>query len=221
MCRFLMVYSKKPIKPQKILKEFVKICKKSSAPNGDSQGDGWGVAWIDNKQKWKTRKSLSPIWQDKKKISSILETNVFAVHARSATFPKEKGIITYNQPFINDGYCFVFNGAINAVKLKNPIEGNIGSQKIWYLLRERLKEHSVPNALKYIKDLLEENSKEIIALNIGIATKESIYSLCKYNNDPEYYTLNYFSSSSLKIICSEKINGFLFKSMDNNEVISL
>ncbi|MBI3954995.1 hypothetical protein HY338_01010, partial [Candidatus Gottesmanbacteria bacterium] len=44
MCRFLLVRSKIKIKPEKLLQDFAGMCQKSRAPDGDWQGDGWGIA---------------------------------------------------------------------------------------------------------------------------------------------------------------------------------
>src|SRR3989338_688548 len=106
MCRFLLVKSKKPINPQRLLKSFALMAKKSKAYDGDWQGDGWGIAWMVNK-KWNIIKSLYPIWKDEHKFFDFPSTTIFAVHARSASFPQHKNNLEYNQHFINDSTVFV------------------------------------------------------------------------------------------------------------------
>lgn len=215
-----MASSDQTFNPQKLLEDFSNMCKKSIAPNGDRQEDGWGAAWLDEKDNWQTIKSLSPIWDDREKFSSVPPVKTLVAHARSATFPGEKGILGYNQPYVDGKYCFVFNGSLKGVKLEKPVPGKIGAQKIWFLLREKLKEDSVSNSLQYIKEYLEKNSAEITALNIGIATKNSLTALCKFKTNPDYYTLHY-SSNKIKIICSEKLNDNSFLQIPNNKIKNL
>jgi predicted glutamine amidotransferase len=219
MCRFLIVSSEKEIDPQPFAEGFADVCQKSIAPNGDKQEDGWGVSWIEN-HKWKTIHSLSPIWEDRDIFLHIARTTKLVIHARSATFPKEKGILSYNQPYAIGKYCFVFNGALFGVRLGKPVSGEIGSQKIWSLLQDELASYSLPDSINRVKDFLEKNSKEIIALNMGIVTKESVSVLCKYSKETEYYTLHYHKSD-FQIICSEKLPEFSFTPMKNDEVFSI
>jgi predicted glutamine amidotransferase len=217
MCRFLLASSEEKMNPKQLLETFAQACEKSIAPNGDLQEDGWGVAWLDKNNKWHSKKSLHPIWKDTDSFSSVPETRLLVVHARSATFPKEKGEITYNQPYISGNYCFVFNGALKGVTLTRPIPGKIGAQKIWWLLKEALERNSVADSLNKLKNFLEMHSREVTALNVGIATPDVIAAMCNYAKHPDYYSLNY-ADNGVKIICSEEIQGFNFNKIKKNEL---
>lgn len=207
MCRFLLVKSKKPIKPGELLIKFAQIAKSSRAYDGDRQDDGWGIAWVDNQKQWKLKKSLLPIWEEINCFKQFPATEIFVVHARSSSFKKDKGILEYNQPYINEEYSFVFNGLLKGVSLPN-VPGNIGAQKIWYLLKKELKKNNPLNALEKTKKLLLKNSKEVIAFNVGLASlrKGKIYSLCYFTKYPQYYQLHVFKNQSLEIICSESLS---------------
>lgn len=207
MCRFLLVQSKEKIQPKKLLHQFAEMAKESHAPDGDWQGDGWGIAWVDDNQ-WQAKKSLSPIWKEIDEFDAIPETNTFAVHARSASFPQHKDYIEFNQPYISENYAFVFNGLLKGVSLQD-IPGRIGAEKIWYLVRQELKKSTPKKALEKVKELLINNSKEIIALNMGLATPEEMYSVCYFTKHPDYYQLQYFTNHNLQIICSEKLAGMI------------
>lgn len=204
MCRFLLVQTKKPVKPQSYLVKFSEMARVSRALDGDWQGDGWGLAWIDNSGNWQVTKSLMPIWEEKKTFDSFCETTLFLVHARSATFPRHKNILEFNQPYITQDYAFVFNGHLIGVTLQN-IPGNIGAEKIWYLLQKELQKMGPQEALEKIKEMLIQNSKQIVALNIGLATKTRIYSVSYFTKHPEYYTLYTYTSPAQNVICSEDI----------------
>ena len=203
MCRFLLVKSKKPLKPKELLIKFAEMARKSRADDGDRQDDGWGMAWVDNQKQWQLKKSLFPIWKKVNSFDNFPSTKIFVVHARSASFPKDKGILAYNQPYIDGEYSFVFNGLLRRVSLPK-VPGDIGAEKIWYLLKRELKKNNVHHALEKTKKLLLENSKEIVAFNIGLATsKGKIYSSCYFTKHPEYYQLHTLKNQSLETICSE------------------
>ncbi|PIY68796.1 hypothetical protein COY90_04050 [Candidatus Roizmanbacteria bacterium CG_4_10_14_0_8_um_filter_39_9] len=194
------------------------MAQKSKAFDGDWQEDGWGFAWRKN-NKWLGYRSLKPVWKEKKKFSTFPETAMFAIHARSASFPQHKNNIEYNQPYINDSYSYVFNGLLKGVTLSLP--GEIGAQKIWQLLNVYLKKTNLTQAVYKTTDILKKNSRNIQALNIGIAGKNTISAYCHFTAHPDYYSLQYSDNSDIKIICSEVIEEFEFKSLPTNSLITL
>lgn len=218
MCRFLLFKSQSPQNPQKVIKAFSKMAKKSKAFDGDWQGDGWGVSWLEQNI-WKSYKSIEPIWEDNTKDTLSFSSKIFLIHARSASFPQHKNNKEYNQPFINPNIAFVFNGLIKGVSLHLP--GAIGSQKIWSLLQKKLLTMTPEKALRETQRIIIKNSKMVQALNIGIADKDNIYALCYYSNHPDYYSLHYLKTEESSIISSEPIDGFNFSSLSNSEVIKL
>jgi len=220
MCRFLLCKSKNLISPNRILKSFSNMAQKSKAFDGDWQGDGWGFSWLEN-NKWKEYKSLKPIWEENEKFMEFPQSNVFTIHARSASFPQHRNIIEYNQPFINNTFSYVFNGLLKGVTLSLP--GEIGAQKIWSLLNSYLDKIDLSRALDKTVNILKKNSKTIQALNIGLAKKNAISAYCFYLKHPEYYSLKYCDNFNIKLICSEVIAGFNFnfKSLPTNSLIIL
>jgi len=218
MCRFLLCKSKQSVDPRKVLESFAKMAKLSKAYDGDWQGDGWGFSWLEN-NKWQKYSSLKPIWQEIEKFSSFPKSNIFSIHARSASFPQHKNNIEYNQPYVNESYSYVFNGLLKGVTLSIP--GDIGAQKIWSLLNVYLKEINLTQSMYKSIDILKKNSRNIQALNIGIAGKNTISAYCHYTTHPSYYALQYSNNSDVKIICSELIDGFIFKSLPTNSLITL
>lgn len=220
MCRFALIKSKNKIRPQEILCKFAAMAKKSRAYDGDWQGDGWGISWLDDKN-WQVKKSLKPIWEDESIFDQFPATHIFIIHARSASFPEHKGLIEYNEPFVNNKVAFVFNGRIRRVRFSKNIPGKIGAQKIFFILNRLLKKNKPLVVLQKFAGLLKDNVRDPQACNIGLSDKQNIYALNIYNNHPEYYTLHYFNTPDLKIICSEKLEGYEFKPMQPEELISL
>jgi len=218
MCRFLMVQSKEKVESQKFLHLFANMCETSVSPYGGKQKDGWGVAWLDEYGAWKELKSLNPMWEDKEKFFLIPKTTTLVAHTRRAPDSYGIGLVAYNEPYIANDYCFVFNGRVNGVSLKKPVPGDVGAQKIWSLLQKKLREQSPSQALLGFKTFLEKNSREIIALNIGLASKDSLTALCKYNGDKNYFALR-TKTGKINIICSGNLRGLKFLQMENNQIV--
>lgn len=228
MCRFLLVKSKEKIALEELLNQFSEMCEKSRAPDGDWQGDGWGIALRlrsgqakINDKKWEVRKSLNPIWEAKNTFNQFPKTNMFVVHARSAGFPQHRGNIEYNQPYIANDLCFVFNGMIKGVKLAKPLTGKIGAQKIFSLILHEKKIKSIEKLLKSVDKLLLENSQKIIGMNIGIVRDDKFYVLCEYESNPTYFGVRYYQDNSLSLVCSEPIGDYGWKMMGKGEVIKI
>lgn len=228
MCRFLLVKSKQLFKPELILKDFALMCRNSPAPNGDWQGDGWGIAWqvqnskIKVKSYWQTYKSLKPIWKEQERFNQFPKTNILIVHARSAFNDGQKNIIEFNQPYIKNNFCFVFNGTLRGVKLKKPIFGKIGSQKIFNLLLKFLKNNKPDKALRKLSNLLLKNSKTVEGLNIGLSVGQKIYALCQYqSSDDNYFSLRYNKNNNFSIISSGEMGNYKFKKMKKGEILVL
>lgn len=218
MCRFLLVKSKIPVEPQSFLKQFASMAEKSKADDGDRQEDGWGFSWLDRKNSWKVYRSLKPIWKNKFVFDSFPRARLFAIHARSASFPRHKRNIAFNQPYLNNPYIFVFNGLLKGVSLSIP--GKIGAEKIWFLLQKALDTNKPIEALKKVKNLLKANAKEIKALNIGLSDGTNIYALTYYTQYPEYYHLRYIKNNRLSVISSEPIGTYNFSSAYSESILS-
>jgi len=224
MCRILLVKSKEKIKPTALLKKFAIASKNSPALNGDMQKDGWGISYLDEKNNWQVYKSISAIWEDFDIFSKLPKTNIFLVHARSASYNKYINDVSVNQPYNNNDISYVFNGDIRGVTLKQKLNGKIGAQKIFSLLTNILNKFIDGKALKQLNTIMTNNSKKIIAMNVGYSDKKDIYALCRYtpnNIKPDYHKLYTYDSSDLKIICSEKILKQNMLVITNNTILTL
>lgn len=220
MCRFLLVRSKNKIEPTKLLKEFAFMCSKSRTSDGDWHGDGWGFAWR-KEGKWELRKSLLPIWEEKDIFSKFPKTNLFVVHARSAGFPQHRGDIDFNQPFIEDSLCFVFNGMIRGINLPIPLDGKIGAQKVFSLLQKTLMKDKTKNALRVVDRLILERAKKIEGMNIGLVQDDKFYILCEYEDNKEYFGLYYYKSGEITLVCSKPIGSYRWQIIEKGEIIVL
>lgn len=221
MCRFLIVKSNQPLATKVFLSQFAQMCQTSCTPDGDWQGDGWGVAWQETGH-WQLHKSLKPIWQDSTSFQSIPPTEILVAHARSASFANQKGILEYNQPYTDGNLAFVFNGLIRGVKFNFPVPGKIGAQKIFWLLQHQFKNTSSPvSVLKNLYQLLLDSSTSLRGLNVGLAQANAITALCAYREDDNYFTLHHYRSSKFTIICSQPIGAYQYSKMQPGEIIKL
>lgn len=204
MCRFLLGRFHEPTSPQAFLEAFADMSEQSKALDGDWQGDGWGVAWLDQTSSWQRYTSLAPVWQERAHFVEIPPTTILVAHARAASFAHHKGVLEFNQPYLFDDYAFVFNGLLKGVSLPG-IPGRIGAEKICFLVKRALQTMVPPEALESVRELLRANSQEIVALNLGLANKEGIYSLNQFARHPEYYSLHHWNDDSTQLICSEPL----------------
>lgn len=214
MCRFLVLQSKEKININELIFDFAKAAKKCISFDGDWQGDGWGMCWLNDDNEWILHKSIAPIWEEEKIFASAPPTKSLLIHARSASFEKHKNNLDFNQPYLNNSYAYVFNGLIKGIKLPYSVEGKIGAQKIWSLLQKYLKEQITNKeemALLNLQETLIKYSKEIQATNIVFCNSYNMYCLSIYNAYPDYYQLMIYNSGKLKIISSLRLKKYNFK----------
>lgn len=220
MCRFLLAKSDKPFNPKNLLEKFADMAKKSKAYDGDWQGDGWGISWWSG-HSWEQYVSLKPVWEDRSFFDFVPDSKMVCVHARSASFAKHKNKIDYNQPFIFGKYAFVFNGLIKGVTFPYRLEGQIGSQKIWSLIKMYLRKNPPKVSLEKAVGELNKYSRFIQALNIGLCDGENIFTYNQFSKHEEYYRLQYAIDHDLTIVVSEKISGFNFYTKNTKKVIRM
>lgn len=217
MCRFLLARSKNTFTPLTLLQEFSAMANASRAFDGDWQGDGWGMSWLKNGQ-WEQYVSAKPIWEDTHMFSYAPETNHIVVHARSASFDQHKNTISFNQPFTHSHYAFVFNGLLHGVVLPYSLNGTIGSQKIFSLLKMFLSTMPVKQALEKTAHIINTNTRYIQALNIGVSDGKNIFAYNQFSKHPDYYTMRSATTNTIDIVSSEPIGKYIFTDMPQKTV---
>ena len=221
MCRFLMIKSRRPFQAADILRKFAVMAEQSRAPDGDRQADGWGIGWLDQGGLWQVRKSLRSIWQETAMLAEFPASPLYLVHARSASFPHQRDVLEYNQPYIEESYGFVFNGLLEGVAFPFPVGGRIGAQKIWSLLSAGLGRSSPEQSLMKLAGDLERYSRRVQAFNIGLAGQGWLYAYCRYEGEGDYYQLRYLDSPDLQMVCSEALAGFDLRPVPRGRVLRL
>lgn len=208
MCRFLLAHQSVGFSSKQVhhlMEKFAGACERSRTREGDRQEDGWGIAWKNSENQWETYHSLHAIWQDTAFFSKIPSTTTLVVHARSASFAHQKGVLSYNQPYVHNDACFVFNGVLQGVQTPHPIPGKIGAQKIFSILKKNLTAPFPDQALLLTRDFLKKHSRHIVGCNIGLATESGLYALTTESDDDTYFSVFTLHTESKTVICSEAI----------------
>ena len=220
MCRFLLVKSEAPLPAGDLLERFADMAGKSRSPDGDRQGDGWGMCWSPDRGPARfVYKSLRPVWEDGPAARCATDVRRLVVHARSSSLARQKNRIEFNQPFLDGAGAFVFNGWLKGVSL--PVEGEIGAQKIWRLLSGLLGRREAPGALARLREILLRRSARLGALNIGLSRGRDMYVLGSQAGPPGYYTLWAHRSPGLAIVCSEPLRGLAFEPLPPGRPVRL
>ena len=222
MCRFMLAVAHAPLDSPTLLHAFADMADRSSAADGEFQGDGWGVAWRDGIT-WQVRKSLAPVWQDRAGFGSIPRVSCLMAHARAASFDVHKDDLAFNQPFVDsDGrWAFVFNGLLRGVRLPRRVPGTIGAQKIWNLLRDLLRTHEPSTALAELRDMLIAHSQRVQACNIGLSDGQRLFALTMFDERPAYYQLCMAQRDGARLIASAPLDGYIMQPLPVGDVVML
>ncbi len=221
MCRFLIVRSAEAFDPGPLFRAFAEMARLSRAPDGDRQADGWGASSQAPSGAWQTIKSLRPIWQDGEALDEIPTGRIFLLHARSASFSDQKEVLEFNQPFVGGRRAFVFNGLLKGVAFPRPLEGRIGAQKIWSLLKPDAAAGPLDEVLSAAVREITSHSREIAALNIGLVEDERIAVYAHGADVLPYYHLWTAERDGRTVVCSEPLPGLPFRRLPPGSVISL
>ena len=221
MCRFLLVQSAEVLTPSELLDAFARMCRASRSRDDAWQGDGWGVAWLAPDGTWVIRKSLRPIWEEAGEFRTIPAAKAFAIHARSASNERDNNNLEFNQPYLDERYAFVFNGFLRGVAMPRRLEGKIGAQRIWNLIRAEMSTHEPADALARSVRELEAHSRQVVACNVGLINAQHVYAVSRFARDPDYYQLRWHTSDKLRMVCSEPLPGFDFNPVPVDGVMVL
>lgn len=192
MCRLLFVESKLEFNIEEHLKIFAELCKNSK----EYQGHGWGCSYLQN-DNWEHYKNISPIWEDN--LSQFPNSKRLVVHARSAYQDKDIKVEN-NMPFFDSNYIFIFNGELRGVKIKS--EGRIGAEKIFNFIK-RFDKGDIATALERGVNIIKNRTEYLKAMNIIIANKYNVFVTTNFNEEEDYFTMNFKKSNDGLIICSD------------------
>lgn len=199
MCRLLLVQSSHEFDPSPYLERFAELCRTST----EYQGHGWGVTRrSSDDEPWDRYRSLTPIWEDD--VTRFEPARSILAHARSA-FRDEDIVLENNMPFVNDEWCYAFNGELRGVRVR--AEGRTGAARIWNLIqRAQSTGLSMHDALERTVAMLTRQSQYIRAINIFMTNGATVLGHSTFNESPEYFTLQRWDSADgrTRLVCSEQ-----------------
>ena len=196
MCRLLLVKDKRPFDIADHLQVFAGISRDSK----EYQGHGWGCGWVEGGQ-WRIYRDLSPVWDDANRPRA--RTKLLIAHARSA-FRDEGICVENNMPFFDGHRMFVFNGELQGVRIRQA--GRIGAEKVFNYVK-RFDRGDLGRALARGASVIEKRTRYVRAMNIIMASRDRVYAMSRFNEDPDYFQLRRWTSGDRLIISSEPYPG--------------
>lgn len=204
MSRFLFINKKERFDIETDLTVFAENAEMNHTPEGNWQGDGWGISWLDPLGGWREFKLFMPIWKNKDFLYMFTPSNTFLMHVRTLAAEEEYISEEHNLPFTNENISFAFDGDL--------IESEIGTankliaDKFW----ETIKTFDLNNLENEFKNFCENINLETEALkaaNLVLCNKENVYVYSKYKTELEsYYQLNYVIDENKIVFSSQEMN---------------
>ncbi|MBS36425.1 MAG: hypothetical protein CMO26_10930 [Thiotrichales bacterium] len=196
MCRILCIAGQSPFEIDPHLDVFAGIAEHSR----EYQGHGWGCSWLTDGG-WRHYHDIRPIWEDPTR--DFGHTRLLLVHARSA-FRDEGIVVENNMPFTDERTVFIFNGELNGVRIK--ADGRIGAEKIFNYIK-RFDKGDLLDALTRAVGVIKNRTRYIRAMNLIMATSQTVYSASLFHETPEYFQMHQVQRDGLRFICSEAYPG--------------
>jgi glutamine amidotransferase len=164
------------------------------------QGHGWGCAWLDD-TRWRLHHDVRPIWTDDH--TRFGRTTLLVAHARSA-FRDEGIAVENNMPFFDGERAFIFNGELRGVRLTQT--GRIGAEKVFNFIK-RFDRGDLLTALRRAVPIIERRTRYVRAMNLVLATRDTVYLASQFNETPEYFQVWTRRADGIDVICSEPYPG--------------
>ena len=169
--------------------------------------DGWGVAYLDQKNEWKIEKSIRSLNKDSK-INKFREikTNLAIIHIRKKMGSETSLVNTH--PFLKEikkkgQFVFCHNGWIeDEIKYSSKFdpEGDTDSERLFYSILTDLKKTKIENSIR--KNF--KRYKKLNGTNIIFASKDSSHIAIRTNKFPKYYQMYLGKKEDLIVISSEE-----------------
>ncbi len=228
MCR-LAAYMGKEIKLSRFLYEPEhNLVKQSWAAKemreASLNADGFGIAWLTEKNTPYAYKNTCPIWSDTnlEGLAQSIRSRLWVANVRSAT-PGQDVSTANTQPFIGDNLIFTHNGYLkpfdnnhkkrlfNLISddIRIGINGNSDSQYLYSLLREYLLNalslaEAIVKMMPALENYCADANKETALLNMILSDGKSLYA-CRHALNGDCPSLYYLSRQDSIQIASEPL----------------
>ena len=166
--------------------------------------DGWGIAYLNNKNKWIIKKSIKPIFDDPEtnKLKKI-KARMAIIHARQASIGELT--IENNQPFITTKkgkyFLFAHNGTTRD-KISHSSEfipkGTTDSERLFYSILSDLDEKDTINS---IKSNLQQY-KDVTKNNLILVTPKRTYVSVNADKAPLHNQMRLLKHKEMVVVSS-------------------
>ena len=216
---------------QQLFTDFSKLATtgKVKASMTEHHLDGWGIAgYLGNwavhfgRSSGGVDNSLAEFDMAAKKLL-LSNSKISLSHLRKASAGDIR--LENTHPFVFENWIFCHNGTVHdpeKISLKNiNYEGTTDSEKLFHFIKSRLTQKNLRDYAgavhQAVLDLREKCN--YTSLTFLISNGDYLIGYRDFLEEDEYYTLNYSRVPGHVIFCSEKLAGFNWNEMKNNEIV--
>lgn len=202
MTRFLVINKKERFDIEETLRIFAEASENNPTPDGNWQGDGWGISYVDPYLKWRGYKTFVSIWKCMDFFNIFMPSNIFMMHARTLEAEEQYVSEDHNMPYYNDEISFVFDGVEDEQQIN--LEDGYFFDKFWGKILQ-LDQNDFETGLRELCNGITLNKVGLKAANFVISDKKNIYIYSKTeNHNNAYYKLKYQINENQIIIASQE-----------------
>jgi predicted glutamine amidotransferase len=218
MSRILFINKKERFDIETDLTAFAEHAENNPGPEGNWQGDGWGVSWLDPLNNWREFKLFPPIWQNKDFLYMFTPSNTFMAHVRTLAVEEEYTSEENNMPYTNNELAF----ACDADLLESKVDSadKLVGLRLWEDI-QKLDKKNLEQEFKKLCENINLEEKALKSANLVLCDKENVYVYCKYLAErKDYYQIRYWIDESKIIFSSYEIEIeeiTTWQKMSNNE----
>ena len=197
--------------------------------------DGWGVAYLNNKNQWVIKKSIKPIFNDPSvKNLKKIKTKLLVLHMRKKAGSQIS--VENTHPFMRKlnrkQFVFCHNGFIKEhIQYDHQqfeTKGETDSERLFYSILTDFKKGKPERKEKQerIEEAVRDNFqryKKIAGTNIILTTKNKAVVALRRNRFPRYYQMHLGKSKDAVIISSEilDLRNFSWRPLEPGDILSL
>ncbi|MBP9758755.1 hypothetical protein KBD45_03600 [Candidatus Dojkabacteria bacterium] len=203
MSRILVINKKERFDVEENFKIFAEVSENNPTPDGNWQGDGWGISYIDPLLKWRGFKTFVSIWKNIGFAHIFMPSNIFMLHVRTLIVEEEYVSEENNLPYFNDELSLVYDGDQLESKIDKSVKPLI--DRIWEQI-QIVDKSNLESEFKTICEQINLEAEGYKAFNLVLSDKQNMYVYCKYNPEAEsYYQIHYFTNELKTIISSQPL----------------
>ncbi len=186
--------------------------------------DGFGYAYCDENgrmrvHRWGTQ-ALEKAGQGLPGNLEVRSRTVLA-HVRKASteFRHLRGAV-HAHPVVHPGLVLAHNGTVRDAHALDPSPGT-DTQKLVRWLAQKWSDGTLDGLSQALAELLRM-VRDYTAINLLLVKSKSLFALCLYRQDPQYYTLHWAQTPRAVVVASEPVDpSWGWQPMANGELLEV